>query len=329
MSQLKIGFIGYGRHAKANLYPSLKTLGVKIQAVATTHEESAKQASEDYAIENYYTDHLEMLSKETLDAVFICAKPEQQLQLVKDALNSNLNVFVEKNLGFSKAEAIEVDNLAKEKGKIVQIGFMKRFAPIYQKLNDVVRDEKFGEILSFSQTFSSRNFVKTGEEYLLFAAIHFIDLLRFYVGEIEVVKGVQSVKGDSLSLSFSLKSAKGANISLYYSASPSWASGAQEITITGTNGYARAYGIDSLKYHFNEDKSEIPGWQTVEEKEIVQSSMLTTGGGGLQNLYLNGFVGEVEYFLNSINDVAHSINNSEENVRTMRLYDMMVGAISE
>lgn len=324
MNNLKIGFIGYGRHAKANIYPSLRQLGYKISAIATTHEDSAVQGSQDYSISKYYTDHLAMLKNENLDAVFVCAKPEQQVQLVKDSLNDGVNVFVEKNLGFSESEAEEIRMLSEKTGKKVMIGFMKRFAPIYLKLQEIVKDEKFGKIVSFSQIFTSRNFVNNSKEYLLFATIHFIDLIRFYVGDIVEAKGFETVDGDTLCQSFSLKSISGATISLYYSASPSWSSGVQEITVTGSNGFARTNGISSLKYHFNEGKSEIPGWQTVEEKEVQLSTMLTTGGGGVQNLYLNGFIGEIDYFLKSINDNQKTVNDASENVKTMKLYDMLV-----
>ena len=324
MDNLKIGFIGYGRHARANIYPSIRHLGYKISAIATTHEDSALQGSQDYSVPKYYTSHLEMLKNEKLDIVFICAKPEQQVQLVKDSLNTGVNVFVEKNLGFSETEAEEIKVLSEKVGKKVVIGFMKRFAPIYLKLQEIVKDEKFGKVISLSQIFTSRNFVSNSKEYLLFATIHFVDLIRFYVGEIKEVKGFQTVDGDTLSLTFSLLSESGATISLYYSASPSWSSGVQEITITGSNGYARTNGISNLKYHYNESKSETPGWQTVEEKEVQLNTMLTTGGGGIQNLYLNGFIGEIDYFLKSINKKLKPVNDTSENVKTMKLYDMLV-----
>jgi len=324
MDNPKIGFIGYGRHAKANLYPSLQHLGYKISAVATTHEESARQAGSDYSIPKNYTDHLEMLKNEGLNVVFICAKPEQQVQLVKDSLNAGVNVFVEKNLGFNEIEAEEIRILSEKMSKKVMVGFMKRFAPIYLKLQEIVKGEKFGKVVSLSQIFTSRNFVNNSKEYLLFGVIHFVDLIRFYVGEIVEVKGFETVNGDTLSLSFSLLSESGITVSLYFSASPSWSSGVQEITITGSNGYARTDGISNLRYHYNEIKSEIPGWQTVAEKEIQLNTMLTTGGGGVQNLYLNGFIGEIDYFLKSIGKNLGSINDAAENVKTMRLYDMLV-----
>ncbi|MBI2464668.1 Gfo/Idh/MocA family oxidoreductase [Candidatus Shapirobacteria bacterium] len=329
MNNLKIGFIGYGRHAQANLYPSIRHLGYKISAVATTHQESATKCGDDYSISHCYTNHLDMLKKELLDVVFICTKPEQQVQLVKDSLNAGVHVFVEKNLGFSSAEAEEIKVLSDKVGKKVMVGFMKRFAPVYLKLKEIIDDGEFGKVISLSQTFTSRNFVSSSKEYLLFAAIHFIDLIRFYVGEISKVKGFETIEGDSMSQTFSLKSVSGASISLSYSASPSWSSGVQEITITGTNGYAKTSGISNLKYHFNETKPNTPGWQTVEEKEIQLNTMLTTGGGGVQNLYLNGFIGEVDYFLKSINDNLSPINDATENVKTMKLYDMLVNCLDK
>lgn len=327
MNDLNVGFIGFGRHAQANLYPSLKTLNIPIKAVSTTHEETALAASTSYNIPAHYINHKEMLEKEGLDCVFIAAKPEQQVQIVKDALEKNVHVFVEKNLGFSEAEAKEISELAVKQKKFVMVGFMKRFAPIYTKTKELISSEQFGDIISLHQTFTSRNFVKSGKEYLLYAAIHFIDLLRFYLDDIEVVKGTEAAIGDSLALSFALKTKKGVTVSLHFSASPSWASAVQELTITGTQGYVRTYGIERLNYHINEEKSQIPGWQTLEEKEIHLGTMLTTGGGGLQNLYLNGFIGEVKHFIESVQQGNLAINNHHENALTMKLYDQLTASL--
>jgi predicted dehydrogenase len=329
MNTLKIGFIGYGRHAQANLYPSLRHLGYKISAVATTHSDSADQCALDYGVSKCYTDHLKMLQEESLDVVFICVKPHQQLQLVKDALSSGVHVFVEKNLGFNSIEAQEINDLSQKVGKRVMVGFMKRFAPIYLKLQEIINNKNFGDIVSMSQVFTSRNFVSSSREYLLFAAIHFIDLIRFYLGEITNVSGFENVNGDTLCQTFSLKTESGVAVSLYYSASPSWSNGTQEITVTGSNGFARTSGINQLKYHYNEAKSDTPGWQTIEEKEVYLNTMLTTGGGGVQNLYLNGFIGEVDYFIKSISNKLPPINDASENVKTMKLYDLLVNCLDK
>jgi predicted dehydrogenase len=180
-----------------------------------------------------------------------------------------------------------------------------------------------------SQVFTSRNFVSSSREYLLFAAIHFIDLIRFYLGEITNVSGFENVNGDTLCQTFSLKTESGVAVSLYYSASPSWSNGTQEITVTGSNGFARTSGINQLKYHYNEAKSDTPGWQTIEEKEVYLNTMLTTGGGGVQNLYLNGFIGEVDYFIKSISNKLPPINDASENVKTMKLYDLLVNCLDK
>jgi len=116
MTDLKLGFIGFGKHARVNLYPSLKILGYPLAAVATMHEETAGQAATEYTIPSFYTDHQELLQKEKLDAVFICAQPGVQKQLVVDVLRAGCHVFVEKPLGTTLAEAQEVADVSKQTG---------------------------------------------------------------------------------------------------------------------------------------------------------------------------------------------------------------------
>lgn len=324
MNNLKLGFIGYGRHARTNLYPSLKVLGYRLAAVATNHEESAKQASADYGISNYYVGHETLLGKEKLDAVFVSAQPNDQLKIVKDALLAGCHVFAEKPLGMNVAEAEEVAALSTKQNKQVMVGFMKRFAPAYMKVKEKIGEKEFGEALGITQFFTSRNFAKNPTEYLLFAASHYVDLLRWYFGEVEQVSGFANTDETQSLMSYSLRFKNGVLASLQYCGAPSWERAAHEMTITGTNGYVRVSGVDQVKVYSKDTNMSVPRWQGLEENEQTFGTMLTTSGGGQASLYLNGFVGELKHFVESIEAGKPVENSSEENVKTMRLIDKLV-----
>ena len=178
MTQIGIGIIGAGRHAKANIYPSLDILGVQIGSVCTQHIETAQQISEQYRIPNTYTDHREMLKQEDLDVVFVVLPENLQAEVVIDCLRAGKHVFVEKPLGLTVAEAVRVAEISAQTGKHVTVGFMKRYSPAYVEAKRVMSDtENFGSVLSILGKFSAR---PMGDEefYLKNAAIHFIDLIR-------------------------------------------------------------------------------------------------------------------------------------------------------
>lgn len=324
MTSLNLAFIGYGRHATHNLYPSLKALGYQLTSVCTTHLESAKKAAQDYQIPNVYTDYKKLLSEQKPDAVFVSTQPDRYHAIVKDILFSGSHVFVEKPLGMTLEESRLIADISKSTGKHVMVGFMKRFAPSYIKIKELIDSEKFGQPLGMTQFFACRNFAKDAKELLLFASIHYVDLMRWYYGEVTSVVGEQLHNGDSLILSFTLKFKNGAVGSLQYCGAPSWEKAAAEMTLTGTGGYVRVEGVDKVVSYHKDLSLTPPRWQIVGENEQTFGTMLTTGGGWKQALYLNGFVGEIEHFVQSIEKGIVPQNSAHDNLQTMQIVDRMI-----
>lgn len=327
MTNLKLAFIGYGKHARANLYPSIKLLGYKISAVATLHKETSELAAKEYEISENYTSHLELFEKSKPDAVFISVKPSEQFTVAKDALKAGINVFSEKPLGMTVAEAQEIVKITKETGKRVMVGFMKRHSPVYCKIKDFLTEDKIGKPLGITQLFTSRNFAQNAKEYLFFAAIHYIDLMRWYLGKESSVVGFETTNQDSSTISFSIKFENGTVGSLQYCGSPAWERGNHEMTITGTDGYIKASGVDRLVLYQKNKEITVPRWQVLEENEQTFGTMLTTGIGGIQPLYLNGFVSEIKHFVESIENSVAPMPNAEENLNTTILVDKMINSL--
>src|SRR3989338_2127223 len=101
MNDLKLGFIGCGRHAQTCLYPSLAALGIRLKSVCALHLNHAQEVAKKYVIPHAYDDYKIMLQKEHLDAVFIAVSGEQHVQIVLDCLEARVHVFVEKPVGSS------------------------------------------------------------------------------------------------------------------------------------------------------------------------------------------------------------------------------------
>jgi predicted dehydrogenase len=327
MNELKLAFVGYGKHARANLYPSLRLLGEKIAAVCTTRAESAELAGSEYGIPGRYTDVEKMLSAEKPDAVFVCTQPSEMLPIVSQALEAGCHVFAEKPLGMNVTEAQAIADLAEKQNKQVMVGFMKRFAPAYVKIKEVLDSREIGAVQGITQLFTSRNFAKTPTEYLLFAAIHYIDLMSWYIGSAEQITGFTSVTPEVSVQSYALKFSNNALGSVQYMGSPAWERAAHEMTITGEKGYVRVQGIDKVIVYKKNSTISIPRWQVLEENEQTFGTMLTTGIGGVQPLYLNGFVGELKHFIESIENGTPPLTSAVENLRTMKTVDQMLNTV--
>ena len=138
MNYLRIGFIGCGKHAKANIYPSVKLLNLEIAAVCARHLERAEYTARQFQARKAYDDYHKMLSEENLDAIFVITSGDQHPRIVEDCVYAGVHVFVEKPLGWNEAEAQKVADVSKETNKNVMLGFMNRFAPSYLLTKEIM-----------------------------------------------------------------------------------------------------------------------------------------------------------------------------------------------
>ncbi len=331
MRDLKIGFIGCGRHASANIYPSVKLLGMEIACVCARHQDRAEACAKLWHARRAYDSYQDMLEKEQLDAVFVITSGDQHPAIVKDCLLAGTNVFVEKPFGWDESEARAVADVSREVGRHVMVGFMKRFAPAYVKAKRIIDDaQSFGEVLSMTGMFGVRSFGPQDEPFLKYGAIHFVDLIRFFLGEVRSVAGFKRTPDEGVDQVFSFATESGRIGNMFFAGLSAWARHHEEITITGVNGFVKAENMTRVSCHLHRESGfEGPRWQTLDEEDVVWTSIDTSSSGGLQDLYLRGYVGEVRHFLECVSSDQQPTCCAEDNVKTMALCDRIVLALDD
>jgi len=325
MSNLKIGFIGCGRHAKANLYPSLKLLNAEIQSVCAKHLDHAQATAQQFGAKNSYDNHIKMLESEKLDACFVVAEGALQMPLVEDCLNHGVHVFAEKPLGLTTQDSQKIADLSKVTGKHVMVGFMKRFAPSYQLLKKMIEDTgSFGKSLSATGTFVFRNF-GSEESFVYNAAIHYLDLIRFYFGEVTEIQGYKQILPEGVNQNFSFVTENGQIGNMFFAGLAPWARHWEEFTITGTNGFVKAENLRKVTKHVSENSvSGVIPWQSLSERDEVFTTVESTTAGGNQPYCLNGFAPEIEHFLNCVRSNTEPMTSVADNVKTMELCEKVL-----
>ena len=331
MESLRIGMIGCGVHAIANIYSTLHYLGQPIQAVAARHMDRARAAAEHFGAPHAYDDYHAMLAQEKLDAVFVVTDQYSQAAITMDCLRAGVNVFVEKPLGMSVQEAQQVADLEKETGLKVMVGFMKRFSPSYMKLKELMnRREDFGPALSFMGMFA----ITSGrpgwdnEVYTKVGGIHYVDLMRWLFGEATAVQGMTNTVDKEVDSSFLLRFDSGVIGNLFLGGLPAWKRHWEEMCVTGTKGFVKVDNMLSLRYHFDHPVDTVgPRWRTLDEEDVVLTPVSTSGSGGWRDLYLNGYVGEIEHFLDCLRSDRQPECSAEDHVRTMQLCERMLTAL--
>ena len=81
-------------------------------------------------------------------AAFICTPTSQHLEQVKNCLQNNMHVFVEKPLSHNLENIEELRSIASNSNKLLQVGFMMRFHPLILKVKNYIEDKTFGNLIS-------------------------------------------------------------------------------------------------------------------------------------------------------------------------------------
>ncbi|MDM5278678.1 Gfo/Idh/MocA family oxidoreductase [Paenibacillus silvae] len=319
-------FVGAGFHASTNIFPAAVEAGAYIQAVATRHHERSQAALLRFGSSGHaYDDAGLMLERETCDGVVVVAQPADQTRLVMECIQAGHNVYVDKPLGWNEKEALMVANAAEQAGVIVMVGFMKRYAPIYQQLKALIDDETLGKVRSFQIKFAvdSTPFCENEEQFMKLAAIHMVDLMRYLFGEALQVTGTTVRDGKNINQSISFIFDKGITGSAYFTGMSAWSRESESVLVTFENGFALANEINKLTVHTSR-KGDLLPWKSLEEHDSVYTPSNSPMSGALRDLYLRGFVGEMAHFIACCQEKSTPLSSARDNVHTMALCDRIL-----
>ena len=144
--RIPIAVVGVGSHSYRNILPMLNFLPVKLVAVCDVNEQVVKKTSEQFGCK-YYTSTAEMYASEKgLEAAFIVVGPSLHPELVIEALEAGLNVWVEKPISV-RAEQVQ-KMIDARKDRIVVVGLKKAFMPAAKKAKEIAYSEKYGNLRS-------------------------------------------------------------------------------------------------------------------------------------------------------------------------------------
>jgi predicted dehydrogenase len=137
---IRLGVIGAGLVAQVAHLPSLAELADRFTVAALAEPDSTTrhQVARRHGIAVAVHDHRELLEQGRLDAVLICSPNHTHAEIALDALDAGLHVLVEKPLCLTVAEADAIAAARDRAGRVVQVGYMKRFDPAYEAMLDAL-----------------------------------------------------------------------------------------------------------------------------------------------------------------------------------------------
>lgn len=133
---VRLGVVGAGLIAQLAHLPALRDLGDRfaVRALAEPSPRVREIVARRNGIPAAYPEHTELLEREALDGLLVCSPNGSHAGVVRDALDAGLHVLVEKPLCLDPADAAGLVDRARERRRVVQVGYMKRFDPAYERL---------------------------------------------------------------------------------------------------------------------------------------------------------------------------------------------------
>ncbi len=170
MKKVKIGVIGTGHLGKFHIKLLKEISQAELVGVFDINSETLLKIANEFNIKGYSS--LNQLLDD-VDAVSIVATTTAHYNLIKEAYNKNVHVFVEKPITSTIEQAKEVVEISQKKNLKLQVGHIERFNPALLSL------EKYNLAPKFIQTDRLAQFNPRGTDVavVLDLMIHDIDII--------------------------------------------------------------------------------------------------------------------------------------------------------
>lgn len=222
MSKTKVAVIGTGGISNEHINGYLKNPDVELYALCDINEERVKMMGERYGVTRLYTDKDVMLKElPEIEAVSVCTWNSAHAPCAIAALNAGCHVICEKPMATSAKEAREMKEAADRNGKLLMIGFVRRYGNDCAILKDYIENGYFGELYYGKATYLRRNGSpggwfgdksRSGGGPLIDLGVHVIDLTRYLCGNPKPVS-VYGVTFDKLKNRPEVKGSAGGYVS--------------------------------------------------------------------------------------------------------------------
>lgn len=337
MGKVKVAIIGTGSISTLHMMGYNNLENVEVVAACDINKDRVEKFAKKYEIPETFTDYNEMLKMKEIDAVSVTTWNNVHAPASIAALKAGKHVLCEKPLALNAGEAEEMVSAAKENGKLLMVGFCRRFGENTKALKSFIEKGDFGKIY-YAKTGCLRRWGNPGGWFsdkrrsgggpVIDLGVHIIDLVRYLAGKPKPV----SVTASTFNYIGMKPNIKG--IEKYYSADYSEFNDVEDCAtalIKFDNGmtlFFEASWVQNIK----EDKlylelyGDKAGAQMEPELELYETrgDYLTTvkpvidlANSGFEH----NFKEEIKHFIDCIVNGTECLNPGEDGVEIMKILD--------
>lgn len=148
MSVIKVGIIGIGNMGSQHALDLLneKVAGATVTAICDSAEKRINWAKENLTGVARFNDSSTFFNEADIDAVIIATPHYDHPRLAIEAFEKDLHVLVEKPAGVFTKDVVKMNEAAAKSKKTFSLMYNQRTNPLYQKLRELIRSGKLGEI---------------------------------------------------------------------------------------------------------------------------------------------------------------------------------------
>lgn len=195
MEKMKIAVIGCGRIANGAHIPNyMKLDDVEIKYFCDIILEKAQKCVAEYGVGTAVEDYHTVLNDPEITAVDICTPNKAHSIISIDALRAGKDVLCEKPAARVYKEALEMQKVQHETGKILNIGVVNRFNKAVNMIKKMVDDGELGELYHVYASFRRYRGIPglggaftthsiSGGGALIDCGVHFLDIIMYVAND--------------------------------------------------------------------------------------------------------------------------------------------------
>ena len=192
---MKVAIIGCGTIANAAHIPAyMKNPDVEIKYFCDVIPERAQAAVEKYGCGTAVSDYRQALADPEIEAVSVCTPNNMHPVVSIDAMRAGKNVLCEKPAARTYAEALEMQKVQHETGKILNIGVVNRFNDSVNLIKKYIDGGKLGEVYHVYVSFRAHRSIPglggafttkaiAGGGALIDWGVHYLDIVMYCCGD--------------------------------------------------------------------------------------------------------------------------------------------------
>lgn len=190
---INLAFIGAGSYAQGSLLPHIPKDNPNIvcKTVMTQSGTTSKRVAERFGFESCTDSKDAVVKNKDINTVFIATRHNTHAMYVKQCLEADKNVFVEKPLCIEMNDLNEIQEIyERKKDRLLMVGFNRRFAPLAVELKKHIPSGPISMIYRINAGFIPKDTWYQDREIgggrILGEVCHFVDFLTWMCGSLPV-----------------------------------------------------------------------------------------------------------------------------------------------